>query len=133
MEKNEISGFSAADLSELLYSGKEVPQVFSREIFLIRTRVAGVQYRENMQERINEVEVGEILTFYREPENEYDKRAILVLNDEGNTIGYVPRRDNIILANLMDAGKRIYAKAIEVNHEGEEPWNCVWMDIYLED
>ncbi len=76
MEKNEISSFSAADLSELLYSGKEVPQVFSREIFLIRTRVTGVQYRENMQERINEVEVGEILTFYREPENEYDERAI---------------------------------------------------------
>ncbi len=133
MEKNEISSFSAADLSELLYSGKEVPQVFSREIFLIRTRVAGVQYRENMQERINEVEVGEILTFYREPENEYDERAILVLNDEGNTIGYVPRRDNIILAKLMDAGKRIYAKAIEVNHDWEKPWNCVWMDIYLED
>ena len=133
MENNELKSFSPSDLSNLLHGGANIPQVFSREIFLIRTRVAGCQYQENMRERIEQVEEGEILTFYREPENPYDELAILVLNDEGNKIGYVPRKDNTVIANLMDAGKRIYAKASAVSHDWDRPWKCVIMDVYMED
>ena len=65
-----------------------------------------------------------------------DERAILVLTDKGHKIGYVPRADNEILANLMDAGKELFAVISEIYREDIEEemwWRFLWFDIYLRD
>jgi len=36
--------------------------------------------------------------FFREPDNPYDKRAIVIKNASGMKIGYVPKEDNAELA-----------------------------------
>ena len=57
--------------------------------------------------------------------------AIQVLNERGERIGFIPSDDNTILARLMDAGKSLYGKVLEV-HDPDN-WRRIEMDIYLRD
>ena len=84
------------------------------------------------QERCAALQIDDELTLKREPENEYDEMAILVLNSWGEKLGYVPRKDNFVFSRLMDAGKVLKArvKAIELGDFGV--WE-VEMEIYLVD
>ncbi|CCX16895.1 Similar to Helicase-like transcription factor; acc. no. Q14527 [Pyronema omphalodes CBS 100304] len=49
--------------------------------------------------------VGEQLTFYRQPDNQYDKNCINIKNVEGATIGNIPREYAAKLAPLIDGRK----------------------------
>ena len=51
----------------------------------------------------------DVLTLHRE-ENKFDSNAILILNEDKKKLGYVPEKDNIVFARLMDAGKLLKAK-----------------------
>jgi hypothetical protein len=75
--------------------------------------------------------VGKKLYFYREPENPYDKLAIVIKDENGNKLGYVPRDQNEILSRLMDAGKLIYAIIYGKNYINE--WLEITMQIFMDD
>ena len=70
------------------------------------TYVAGTMYVEGIEELEPHLKIGDKLTFFREPNNPYDAKAIRIENADGVKIGYVPRADNVVFARLMDAGKR---------------------------
>lgn len=54
---------------------------------------------------IHHLREGAVLGLRREPENNYDSRAVSVWTADGQQkLGYVPRIHNQALANLMDAG-----------------------------
>ena len=101
--------------------GKVKP--FLKDIFLIKTYVAGLFYIEYIDEIFPLIRQGDRLDLFRESSNEYDKHAILVKYN-GQKIGYVPRKDNYILSKLMDGGKQLYGivKSIGVDevYEGNE-------------
>lgn len=80
---------------------------FSKDIRLITLNVAGLDYVENIDEIFPKIKIGDRLELFREASNEYDYRAILVKYD-GEKIGYVPRKENHVLSNLMDGGKQLY-------------------------
>lgn len=48
---------------------------------------------------------GTRVTFQREPDNQYDPNAILVLCDRGLGIGFIGRDDAAMLAPALDAGR----------------------------
>lgn len=107
---NELAAIEKHGLVAAIHSGKfdiEVP--FRREIFLHHTIIAGCYYIENIKEIASEINEGDKLTLKREPDNEYDELAILVLDPKGRKMGYVPRKNNPVLARLLDAGKDLYA------------------------
>lgn len=54
--------------------------------------VMGVQYADEYA--VKNVSVGDTVMFLPEPENEYDKNAILVLDIKGYKLGYIPRWAN---------------------------------------
>ena len=54
--------------------------------------VMGVQYADEYV--VKNVSVGDTVMFLPEPENEYDKNAILVLDIRGYKLGYIPRWAN---------------------------------------
>ena len=127
---------TASDLSLLKTGGFELSQFFARDILLIHTHLMGCQNVEDHMDYLKEISVGSRLTLLREPDNPVDERAILVLTDKGHKIGYVPRADNEILANLMDAGKELFAVISEIYSEDIEEemwWRFLWFDIYLRD
>jgi hypothetical protein len=112
-------------------SGIEIGKPFSQEIFLIEVHIAGTTYISNIDELEEKITVGTKLNFYREPENPYDDKAIIIKDVDGNKLGYVPRKNNEILSRLMDAGKLLYGIVLEKNKIGE--WVKIQMQVFLKD
>ena len=123
-----------SDLSTILNSpfGGEMIKPFSRTIFLRHMPVAGVFHVRNYKSLMKKLKVDDRLQLIREPQNEYDEWAILVMTLEHKKLGYIPRRENKILARLMDAGKSIFAEVSEVDTETER-WDPIWIAIYMDD
>ncbi len=106
-----------------------MPTPFERDIFLFATTVAGTSYVEGIEELEPHLSEGDKLDFFREPDNAYDKRAIVIKNGDGVKIGYVPRRDNIVFSRLMDAGKLLFGRI--ASKEGQGGWLKIDIKIYL--
>lgn len=79
-------------------------------VVLPEARVAGAEKRLTVAERLA-LQPGMRLAFRREPENRFDKRAVLIeLVEDGKpprAIGYVPRHKNRTIADLIDAGHEV--------------------------
>lgn len=90
--------------------GLAIPKPFEHDIFLFDTYVAGTTHIEGIEELATQLNVDDKLDFFREPENNYDKQAIVIKTLNGVKIGYVPRSDNAIFSRLMDAGKLLFGR-----------------------
>ncbi|WP_162011301.1 HIRAN domain-containing protein [Streptococcus sp. S784/96/1] len=104
---------------------------FERDIFLFDTYVAGVMHVENFEMIEPDLKNGVELVFLREPNNPYDAEAIMIQTQAGQKIGYVPKKDNVIFARLMDAGKLLIGKIQEKTQKGK--WTKIDISIYLRD
>lgn len=87
-----------------------------REIHLFDSFVAGTT-RLADQGVLGEIAVGDKLTLRRE-ESKFDDNAILLLAENGKKVGYVPEKDNVIFARLMDAGKLLSATITDIERKG---------------
>lgn len=87
-----------------------VPKPFEKDIFLFDTHVAGTSHIEGIEELEPHLNIDDRLDFFREPDNRYDKEAIVIKTAGGVKIGYVPKQDNVIFARLMDAGKLLFGR-----------------------
>ena len=61
------------------------------------------------------VEYGDNLFFLPEPDNEKDHNAILVITENGEKIGYVPRYYNEPILKRLSSGSTYSCKVLEVN------------------
>ena len=103
--KTDLPGISSGDLSALLYGGAELMSPFSKEIYIGRQSIVGMRFQGGAQTLVKELKPGDRIAFLREPENEYDDRAIMAMDGAGRKLGYVPRRENLVMSALMDHGK----------------------------
>ena len=87
-----------------------------KEIHLFDSYIAGTTHLED-KSVLDEIKVGDMLSLQRE-DNKFDSNAILILYDGNRKLGYVPEKDNIIFARLMDAGKLLKAKITQINQKG---------------
>ena len=71
---------------------------------------------------------GDLLTLVREPDNRYDADAIRV-DWHGTMLGYVPRRDNVALARLLDKGTAVEARISRLT-SSRNPWQRVLFEVY---
>ena len=106
----------------------DVIKPLKTEIHLFDTYVAGTTYLKDSRV-LDEISKGDKLTLMRE-DNPYDNNAILILFNK-KKLGYVPARDNIIFARLMDAGKYLIAKIKKINKKGS--YTQISVGIYLVD
>ena len=129
---NEIK-LSGTSLVELLkHNGEiEIPKPFERDIFLFDTFIAGTTHIEGMEELEPFINIGDKLDFFREPDNPYDKVAIVIKNKNGVKVGYVPKADNVIFSRLMDAGKLLFGQIEEKEMKGN--WLKINIKVYLKD
>lgn len=105
-------------------------QPFAREIFVLNEFVAGTSYCKNIDEVIDQVTPGTSLKLRRDPDNEVDEYAIGIFL--GTTrIGWVPMKDNLVIARLMDAGKAFTCKVVKVTNLGT--WWRINVSIYMID
>ncbi len=101
----------------------------TKEIFLFDSYVAGTTHLED-DSVLDEIKDGDKLILQRE-NNRFDENAILVLTQEKKKLGYVPEKDNIVFARLMDAGKLLKAKITQINQKGS--FKQISVGIYLVD
>ena len=133
MTDNEVLPIHVKDWFQLIHhpGGGELPTPFVRELFLLETHIAGTSYVDGIEEKTREIVPGMVLSFRRDPANRHDDMAIQILNDRKERIGFVPRKDNQVLARLMDAGKSIYGKVREI--EDWDNWLHITIKIYMRD
>ncbi len=101
-----------------------------REIFLLDCHVAGTSYLE-LEEIEKALSLRDTLILQREPDNPHDELAILIHNQNGEKLGYVPQVKNEVLARLMDAGKMVFGVLEE--KEWRDKWLYLSIRIYMRD
>ena len=100
-----------------------------REIHLFDSFVSGTALLAD-QTVLGEIRPGDQLTLMRE-ESKFDDHAILILTGSGRKLGYIPEKDTVIFARLMDAGKRLTAKISKIDRKGS--FTLISIGIYLVD
>ncbi len=100
----------------------------STHILLQDSPLAGFQYHAGKQ-LWPQMQVGDVLTLTREPDNVHDAKAVRV-EWQGHKIGYVPRRENSDVARFMDGGHMLVAR-INRLAEVRDPWSRVRFEILI--
>ncbi len=101
-----------------------------KEIYLFDTYIAGTSFIEN-SDVFKSLKENDHLILRREVDNKFDENAILVLNQNNQKLGYIPRKDNEIFSRLLDAGKILTASIKEINLKGD--FYTIKIKIYLVD
>jgi len=125
LTKAEISQIALLDQKEL----SDVIKPLSKEIHLFDSFVSGVL---NIKDPVifKELKEGQKLILQRE-DSKFDSNAINIYTENKIKIGYVPEKDNVVFARLMDAGKLLIAKINDVQFKGKMP--VISIGIYLVD
>lgn len=100
-----------------------------REIHLFDSYIAGTTHLSD-KSILNEIKVGDKLSLQRE-DNKFDSNAILVISSDSRKVGYIPEKDNIVFARLMDAGKMLSAQISSIDIKGT--FHKISIGIYLVD
>ena len=107
-----------------------LPKPFVQEVELLNCNIAGTTFLD-LEDIEPKLKKHQLLVLKREPKNEYDGNAILILTEDGQKLGYVPQEKNEVLSNLMDAGKLLFGKL------NEKTWVDNWLkldvQVYLRD
>ena len=117
-----VSAIESHDIGELL-------QPMIREIHLFDSFVAGTTHLKDPAV-LDEIRPGDKLILLRE-DNKFDSNAILLLTEDRKKLGYVPEKDNLIFARLMDAGKMLTARIKDIEKKGS--FRKIAIGIYLVD
>lgn len=100
-----------------------------REIHLFDSYIAGTTHLDD-KTVLDVIKVGDMLNLQCE-DNKFDANAIKISYNDGRKLGYVPEKDNIIFARLMDAGKLLKAKITKIEQKGS--FKQISVGIYLVD
>ena len=101
---------------------KGLPKPFVREVELLNCNIAGTTCLD-LDEVEPELEKHQLLMLKREPKNKNDDKAILILTENGQKLGYVPKKKNEVLSNLMDAGKLLFGRL------NKKTWVDTWLKL----
>jgi hypothetical protein len=89
------------------------PFISSRAVKIYDNYVRGLTHYHFAKVK-NNIKDGDEITLLREPENLYDRFAIQV-NFNEHRLGYVAAYENIVLANMLDAGVKLNAYVSQKN------------------
>ena len=99
-----------------------LPKPFVREVELLNCNIAGTTFLD-LDEIEPELRKHQLLMLKREPKNKIDDKAILILTEDGQKLGYVPKKKNEVLSNLMDAGKLLFGRL------NKKTWVDTWLKL----
>lgn len=107
----------------------DVLKPLSKEIHLFDSFIAGTTHLKD-QTVLKELKVGDRLLLIRE-DNKFDTNAVMILTEDKRKLGYVPEKDNIVFARLMDAGKLLSARVEKIELVGT--FSKIAISIFLVD
>ncbi len=99
-----------------------------RQILLQTSPVAGFQFYDG--DRLwDALRPNDPLQLVPEPENPHDDQAVKVMWN-GNQLGYVPRRDNTAISQLLNRRQPIIVRIGEMQ-QTTDSWERMTMNIYM--
>ena len=130
MHRRNFIGLLAALLPPLASAGnRQRTAPPTRAILIQQSPIAGFQFHAG-ETLWPQLAIGDALTLTREPDNRYDPRAVR-MDWQGHKFGYVPKRENTAVAQMLDRGQRLEAGIIELR-ESSNPWKRVMVVVRLE-
>lgn len=115
----------ARNLARKIYT-KTIHMPSRRKIVLQESALAGFQHHR-APAIWPFLQVGESLHLKREPSNPHDRYAIAVWF-RNEHLGYIPKRENRTLAQLLDQGEQLEATIIRLL-EDENPWRKIRFQV----
>ncbi len=128
--KNELTKTNTGQIA--LMDKQELSDIIkplSREIHLFDSFVSGTLKIKD-DELIKKLKAGDKLILQRE-ESIFDSNTINIFTEDKAKIGYVPEKDNVIFARLMDAGKLLIARINSIAFKSGMP--VIAIGIYMID
>ena len=115
---NDLTTIDKNDLIQAIEekSITDIIKPLVNEIHLFDTFIAGTTHLED-KSVLDAVAEGDKVSLRRE-ENKFDDKAILVLNQDGRKLGYIPEKDNLVFSRLMDAGKLLIGRVNDIQVRG---------------
>ncbi len=96
---------------------------------IYRCYVRGLQHRDLPEGWPAALAVPQSLDLLKEPDNEFDRRAVAVYAD-GIKVGYLPREDNLILEKLIRRGLPVTCRLVGVQ-PAEETYRSLSVEVSL--
>ncbi len=90
--------------------------------------VAGSQFYDG-DSIINDLKVGDLLELVTEPNNPFDKFAVIIKYQD-KQIGYIPRSDNRYIARMLEQGMQLDCEILSLKPD-EDPWQKIQVAVYL--
>lgn len=108
--------------------GSEAPKTQLREIPLLNFVVAGTTYCKQFDKTDGEFIKNGMPLIVKKEDNQHDANAIALYVDDVR-IGYVPKKQNEVLARLLEAGKVLVSRVKDAQYsDGWEKINArIWM------
>ena len=117
------------ELLALFAGGENGIAPFTKEIFLQDITIAGTGYCEEIDTVFDQLTIDCILRLQRDPNNKYDENAIGIYF--GNwRVGWVPRKQNTVVAHLMDAGKNCCMRVKNLDSD-QDDWKRIEGQIIM--
>lgn len=121
-EEDLISTIKGTELGDVI-------KPLIKEIHLFDSYVAGTTHLDDATV-LDTIKEGDWLSLQRE-DNKFDSNAIMIFTEDKRKLGYVPEKDNLVFARLMDAGKILKAKITDITTKGT--FKQISVGIYLVD
>lgn len=130
---NDIQPFNGGNIIDIIHqpNGLDNVKPFQKDIYLFSTHIAGTSHIENILELEPQIVENLKVNFFREPNNKYDSKAIVIKDSNKNKLGYVPRDKNEIISRLMDSGKIIFGKVVKKELKGN--YLDIKIDVFFKD
>ncbi len=95
---------------------------------LLKCCIAGYAYYQG-EKVIDQLHPDLKLELKREPENPYDNKAIAIYF-KNQKLGFIPRVNNKVIANIMDQKMPVFAKILKIN-PGNDVWDKVKVEVLM--
>lgn len=104
---------------------------FAQEVRVIVQSSALAGFRFHAAAEVwEELRVGDALELAREPDNPHDANAVS-LSWRGRKLGYVPRRENVVLAWSLDRGDVLRARISRLTYH-PNPARRIEFEVYVQ-
>ena len=101
------------------------------KIYLANVHIAGTTHVKNIESLSRHLHEGTRLDLARDYNNTYDKYATLVLDEYGTKVGFLPQKDNRIIARMIDGGKSFHGEIVKKEWRGS--WLRITINLYLDE
>ncbi len=94
---------------------------------ILSVEMTGTCYIDRVEENLAGLLPGDYLELSRERDNGYDRNTVAVMRD-GAKVGYIPRVDNKVIANMMDQDIELFCRLSSVEEDGRHASVCLFLE-----